>query len=274
MSGALKRKANRGRSPLYLTEEERDGIREAGRFNAEVMDFIRPHVVPGVTTESIDALVFEYTQDHGHRPAALGYKGYPKSSCTSINEIVCHGIPDRTVLRDGDIVNVDLTSIVDGWHGDSSETFLIGSVSDDAKHVVQVAFDCLYLGIQAVQPYGKITDIGRAIERHARLHGMEVVREYQGHGVGREFHSDPGVPHYVPRVGASQEIIEPGMCFTVEPMINAGTWRTFVDPIDKWTVRTVDLALSAQFEHTVLITETGLEITTLTKNGPQQGFQF
>jgi methionyl aminopeptidase len=274
MSGALKRRAKRGRSPLYLTEEERQGIREAGRFNAQLMDFIRPHVQPGVTTEAIDRLVEEYTYDHGHRPAAKGYKGYPKSICTSINEIVCHGIPDKTVLREGDIVNIDLTTVVNGWHGDSSETFLIGEVSPDAKRVVQVAFDSLYVGIQAIQPYGKITDIGRAIERFARMHGMEVVREYQGHGVGREFHAEPGVPHYVPRVGASQEIIEPGMCFTVEPMINAGTWRTFVDPIDKWTVRTVDLSLSAQFEHTVLVTEVGPEITTLTQNGPQMGHRF
>ncbi len=274
MTGALKSKAKRQRSPLYLNEDERHGIREAGRFNAELMDYIRPFVQPGVTTEEIDRLAAEYTLKHGHRAAALGYKGFPKSLCTSINEIVCHGIPDKTVLRDGDIVNIDLTTVVDGWHGDSSETFLIGNVSSDAKRVVQVAFDSLHIGIQAIQPYGKITDIGRAIERYARSQGMEVVREYQGHGVGRDFHADPGVPHYVPRVGASQEVIVPGMCFTVEPMINAGTWRTFVDPVDKWTVRTVDLSLSAQFEHTVLITETGAEITTLTKHGPQEGFRF
>lgn len=274
MAGALKRRAKRGRAPLYLTEEERDGIREAGRFNAELMDFIRPQIQPGITTEAIDRLVDQYTRDHGHLAAAKGYKGYPKSICTSVNEIVCHGIPDKTVLREGDIVNVDLTSIVDGWHGDSSETFLIGPVSDDAKRVTQVAFDSMFIGIQAIQPYGKITDIGRAIEKYARMHGMEVVREYQGHGVGREFHAEPGVPHYVPRVGASQEIIEPGMCFTVEPMINAGTWRTFVDSIDKWTVRTMDLSLSAQFEHTVLITETGPEVTTLTQHGPQMGHRF
>jgi methionyl aminopeptidase len=274
MTGALKSKAKRQRSPLYLTEEERDGIREAGRFNAELMDYLRPFVQPGITTGEIDRLAAKYTLDHGHRAAALGYKGFPKSLCTSINEIVCHGIPDQTVLRDGDIVNVDLTTVVQGWHGDSSETFLIGKVSDEAKRVVQVAFDSLYIGIQAIQPYGKITDIGRAIERYARSHGMEVVREYQGHGVGRDFHADPGVPHYVPRTGASQEVITPGMCFTVEPMINAGTWRTFVDPVDKWTVRTVDLSLSAQFEHTVLITETGPEITTGTKNGPQMGHRF
>lgn len=274
MSGALKRRAKSGRVPLFLTEEERDGIRAAGRFNAQLMDFIRPKIQPGIATESIDRLVEEYTRDHGHQAAAKGYKGFPKSICTSINEIVCHGIPDKTVLRNGDIVNVDLTTIVDGWHGDSSETFLIGPVSAEARRVTQVAFDSLYVGIESIQAYGKITDIGRAIERFARLNGMEVVREYQGHGVGREFHSEPGVPHYVPRTGASQEIIEPGMCFTVEPMINAGTWRTFVDSIDKWTVRTMDLALSAQFEHTVLMTENGLEITTLTKDGPQRGHRF
>ena len=274
MAGALKRRAKKGRSPLYLTDSEREGIRAAGRFNAQLMDFIRPQILPGITTASIDRLVEQYTRDHGHTAAAKGYKGYPKSICTSVNEIVCHGIPDETVLREGDIVNVDLTTIVHGWHGDSSETFLIGEVSHDARRVVQVAFDCLHIGIQAIQPYCKVTDIGRAIERYARMQGMEVVREYQGHGVGREFHDEPGVPHYVPRVGASQDVLEPGMCFTVEPMINAGTWRTFVDPVDKWTVRTVDLALSAQFEHTLLMTEVGPEITTLTQHGPQMGHRF
>jgi methionyl aminopeptidase len=274
MSGALKRRAKRGRATLYLTEEERNGIRTAGKVNAQLLDLLRPRVLPGVTTGELDRLVEEFTRDHGHECATKGYKGFPKCICTSINEVVCHGVPGKTVLREGDIVNIDLTTIVNGWHGDSSETFLVGEVSPDAKRVVQIAFDSMFIGIQAIQPYGKITDIGRAIERFARLNGMEVVREYQGHGVGREFHEEPGVPHYVPRTGASQDIIEPGMCFTVEPMINAGTWRTFIDTLDKWTVRTVDLSLSAQFEHTVLITETGPEITTLTKDGPQMGHKF
>ena len=177
-------------------------------------------------------------------------------------------------LREGDIINVDLTTIVDGWHGDSSETFLIGQVSAEAQRLVQLTFESLYLGIQAIQPFGKISDIGQAIETFARKHGLSVVQEYQGHGLGREFHQEPGVPHYVPRTGIAQVVIEPGMCFTVEPMLNIGTWRTMLDSRDKWTVRTMDLSLSAQFEHTILVTETGTEILTLTKNGPQVGQQF
>jgi methionyl aminopeptidase len=177
-------------------------------------------------------------------------------------------------LREGDIVNVDLTTIVDGWHGDSSETFMIGRVSDEARRLVQATFDSLFLGINAIHPFGKITDIGHAIERFARSKGFSVVQEYQGHGLGREFHQEPGVPHYVPKTGASQVVIEPGMCFTVEPMLNVGTWRTMLDTRDKWTVRTMDLSLSAQFEHTVLIGPNGPEILTLTKDGPQPGHQF
>ena len=259
--------------PLYL-DEDRIGLREAGRFNAELMDFIRPHVQPGVTTQRLDELINQYTLDHGHRPATLGYKGYPRSCCISVNEVVCHGIPGPSALREGDIVNVDLTSIVNGWYGDSSETFLVGEVSETARRVTQVAFDALHAGIQACQPFAKVSDIGRAIERYVKSQDLEVVREYQGHGIGREFHQEPGIPHYLPKVGASQDIIEPGMCFTVEPMVNVGTWRTFVDSRDSWTVRTLDLALSAQFEHTLLITEEGPEMLTATKNGPQPGHKF
>lgn len=273
MMNALRRKARR-RCPLYLTPEERAGLRAASRFNAELMDHLRPHVQPGTTTDQLDKLAYEFTVGHGHRPACLGYKGYPKTICTSINEVVCHGIPDSTPLRAGDIVNVDLTSIVDGWYGDSSETFLIGDVSGDARRLVQVTFDALYVGIEAAQPFARLVDIGRAIERYARAHRVEVVQEYQGHGIGREFHQEPGVPHYVPQRNQSQVVLEPGMCFTIEPMLNAGTWRTFVDSRDNWTVRTMDLSLSAQFEHTVLITETGPEVLTTTKLGPQPGHVF
>ncbi|MBX3452585.1 MAG: type I methionyl aminopeptidase [Planctomycetaceae bacterium] len=262
------------RPVLYLTEEEREGLRAASRFNASILDMVRQKIGPGMTTLELDRMVNEYTLDHGHRPACLGYRGYPRTICTSINEVVCHGIPDNTPLDEGDIINVDVTTIVDGWYGDSSETFLIGRSSPDAVRLVQVTFDAMHLGIAAAQPGVRLTDIGRAIERYVRSQGMEVVREYQGHGIGRDFHQEPGVPHYVPKMGASQEILRPGMCFTVEPMVNMGTWRTFVDSRDNWTVRTLDLSLSAQFEHTVLLTESGPEILTLTETGPQPGHKF
>jgi len=273
MSVALRNKVKPG-IPLYLEEEEREGLRAASRFNAQLMDFVREHIRPGVTTLEIDRLVYDYTTDHGHIPACLGYKNYPRSICTSVNEVVCHGIPDSTPLQEGDIVNVDLTTIVNGWYGDSSETFIIGQAAPDARRVVQVAFDALYVGIQAAQPFVQLCEIGKAVERYAKVRGFEVVREYQGHGIGREFHQDPGVPHHYQRIGAPQDLIEPGMCFTVEPMINAGTWRTFLDSRDSWTVRTLDMALSAQFEHTILITDTGPEVLTLTQKGPQMGHRF
>jgi len=258
--------------PLY-NKEERDGLRNAGRFNAEMMDFIRPHVRAGVTTSEIDRLVHLYTCDHGHTPACLGYNGFPKSTCTSINEVVCHGIPDETVLKEGDIVNVDLTTIVDGWFGDQSETFLIGNVSNEARRLIQVTFDALYLGIRAIKPSGRIIDVGQTIYTHAKAHGLSVVREYQGHGIGREFHQEPGVPHF-PHPTSYKDIIRPGACLTIEPMLNIGTWRTVLDQSDGWTVRTADRKLSAQFEHTVFVTEEGPEILTLTKDGPQEGHTF
>jgi methionyl aminopeptidase len=257
---------------LILTEEEREGMRRAGRFNAQVMDILRPHVVPGVTTLALDRLVYQYTRDHGHTPACLGYQGYPCTICTSINDVVCHGIPDERPLEEGDIVNIDVTTIVDGWHGDQSETFMVGRVSEEARRLVQCAFDCLWLGIEAIRPYGRVNDIGRAIVRYAHAHGFSVVRQYQGHGVGRQFHQEPGVPHFPqPRFRA---VVEPGMCITIEPMINAGTYDTVVDKHDKWTVRTADGRLSAQWEHTVLMTETGPEVLTVTKTGPQKGHRF
>jgi methionyl aminopeptidase len=269
---SLRRKVRRP-IPIY-GPEERDALRAAGRFNGQILDFVRTQLRPGLTTIEIDRMVYEYMTDHGHTPACLGYKGYPRTICTSVNEVVCHGIPDSTPLQAGDIVNIDVTTIVDGWYGDSSETFIIGETSPEALRLVQATFDALHVGIAAAQPFGKVSDIGRAIEKFVKRQGFEVVREYQGHGIGREFHQDPGIPHYVPKVGVSQEILEPGMCFTIEPMVNAGTWRTFVDSRDNWTVRTLDLSLSAQFEHTILMTETGPEILTVTQHGPQPGHQF
>jgi methionyl aminopeptidase len=258
---------------LLLGQRDRDAMRRAGAFNAQLMDCVRGHVQPGVTTESIDLLVEEYTRDHGHVPACLGYRGFPRASCISPNEVVCHGIPGPVVLEEGDIVNVDLTTIVDGWHGDQSETFLLEPVSPQARSLVQVALDCLYLGIRAIRPGGQVVEIGEAISTHARKFGYGVVREYQGHGIGRRFHQDPDVPHY-PTRRQGAVVLEPGMCFTVEPMINMGTWRTVLDRGDGWTVRTADGKLSAQFEHTVLLTEQGPEILTLTRGGPQEGHRF
>lgn len=257
-------------SHLQLNAQERDAMRRAGQFNAQLMDHVREHVRAGVTTASINKLVHEYTLDHGHKPATLNYHGFPASCCTSINEVICHGIPDEYVLKEGDIVNVDLTSIVDGWYGDQSETFLIGEVRDEARAVAQCAFDCLYLGIDAIEPNGRVSDIGDAIVAEARRRGFSVVREYVGHGLGRQFHQDPSIPHY-PNRQSRGERIPPGICFTIEPMINVGTRQTVLDKSDQWTVRTRDGKLSAQFEHTILMTEDGPEILTKTKNGPFRG---
>jgi methionyl aminopeptidase len=259
--------------PVLLGETEREGMRRAARFNAQLMDYIRQHVRAGVSTGQLDRAVYQYTVEHGHTPACLGYKNFPATICTSVNDVVCHGIPRfDQVLREGDIVNLDITTIVDGWHGDQSETFLIGQVSGEARRLVQCCFECLYEGIAAATPYGRVNDIGRAIERHATKYGYSVVEEYQGHGIGREFHQDPGIPHF-PQRGYNYRL-EPGMCFTVEPMINSGGKKTVQDKSDGWTVRTKDGELSAQFEHTVLMTEQGPEILTLTQHGPQKGHVF
>lgn len=274
--GSAGARQRRPKAPVY-NEDERNGLRAAGKFNAELMDVLRPLVKPGIATIELDRLAYEYTLDHGHTPACLGYPGqkspYPKSICTSINEVVCHGIPDNTVLKEGDIVNMDLTTIVDGWHGDSSETFLIGEVADQARALVQATFDALFVGIKAAVPFGRVYDVGRAIFEFATSKRYGVVREYQGHGVGREFHQEPGVPHY-PLPSACRDILKPGTSFTIEPMLNCGTWRTVQDKKDGWTVRTKDRSLSAQFEHTILMTEDGPEILTLTKQGPQPGHKF
>ncbi|MCA8983495.1 MAG: type I methionyl aminopeptidase [Planctomycetaceae bacterium] len=257
--------------PLYGIEELQ-GLRRAARFNAQLMDELRPHARPGITTEELNEIAHEYTVKHGHTPACLGYKGYPKSICTSINDVVCHGIPGAIPLREGDIVNIDVTTVVDGWYGDQSETFLIGNVSETARAVTQVAFDSLYVGIRAAKPYGTVYDIARAITHFAEGRGYGVVRNYQGHGIGREFHQQPGIPHY-PHASTKKSVLLPGCCFTIEPMINVGGADTFVEQ-DGWTVRTKDGSLSAQFEHQIFMTEQGPEILTLTEHGPQEGHLF
>ncbi len=262
-----------GQPKLKLLEVERDWMRVASQFNARLMDFIRPHVRAGVTTGEIDKLVHDYTLDHGRTPACLGYQGFSKSCCTSINEVICHGIPGPRVLEPGDIINIDLTTIVDGWFGDQSETFLIGEVSDEARHVSQCALDCLYAGIEATRPGGRVADIGKAIVDTAHRRGYSVVREYVGHGIGRQFHQDPSIPHF-PTLQSHRDRIEPGMCFTIEPMVNVGRREAELDKDDGWTVRTKDRSLTAQFEHTILMTEEGPEILTLTQDGPQRGHKF
>lgn len=248
-------------------------MRAAGKFNAQLMDHVRDHIRAGITTLEIDELVHQYTLDHGHKPATLGYVGYPKSCCTSINDVICHGIPDNTVLRRGDIVNVDITSIVEGWHGDQSETFIIGEATEEARAVTQCAFDCLYLAIDALFPGCTVNVIGDAVVREAHRRGFSVVREYVGHGLGEVFHQAPNIPH-VPDRKSKQVRLLPGMCFTIEPMVNVGTRYTRLDKKDGWTVRTRDSKLSAQFEHTILMTEEGPEILTQTEQGPQRNHKF
>jgi methionyl aminopeptidase len=262
-----------GKRRKQAEREKRMGMRAAGRFNAEVMDFVRPHVKAGITTGEIDRLVHAYTLEHGHTPAPLNYQGFPKSCCTSVNEVICHGIPGDYCLAEGDIVNVDITTVVDGWHGDQSETFLIGDVSDEARAVVQCSFDALWAAIDAIGPHSRISDIGTAIVRLAHEQGFSVVRDYVGHGVGRKFHQEPTVSH-VPTPEGRRQRLRPGVSFTIEPMINVGVAEGDTDPQDGWTVRTRDRKLSAQFEHTILMGQDGPEVLTLTKEGPQRGHRF
>jgi methionyl aminopeptidase len=253
-------------------------MRTAGRFNSQLMDHLRPMLRAGVRTAEIDEEVHRYTIQHGHTPACLNYPGesspFPKSCCISVNEVVCHGIPGDYLLKDGDIVNLDITSIVDGWHGDQSETFLIGNPSDEAIELTQCAFDCLHLAIAAISPGCRVSTIGDAIVDYVGTrYGYGVVDKYVGHGIGTAFHQRPNIPH-VSTPQSRRERLEPGMCFTIEPMVNLGSHRTVLDKQDGWTVRTVDGKLSAQFEHTILMTETGPEILTLTGQGPQKGHRF
>lgn len=262
-----------GSRKLKLNIAEREAMRRAGRFNAQLMDYIRDFVRAGISTDEIDRLVSEYSKSHGHTPAPHNYQGFPKSCCTSVNDVICHGIPGPYVLKEGDIINVDVTTIVGGWHGDQSETFLIGTVSDEARGVTQCALNALYLAIDAIKPGGRISDIGDAIVKEAQRWGYSVVHEYIGHGLGRRFHQEPNIPHF-PTPRSRSERIEPGVCFTIEPMINAGARYTVMDPVDGWTVRTRDGRLSAQFEHTILMTESGPEILTLTASGPKPDFKF
>lgn len=259
---------------LILSAYERDAMRQAGQVNAALMDFLRPQITAGVTTEQIDRWVYDWTIQNGHKPATLGYQNsYHKSCCTSVNDVICHGIPGPYALQEGDIVNIDIATIVEGWHGDQSETFLIGTVSPEALAVTQCALDCLYLAIAALEPGCMVSKIGETIVPEAHGRGCTVVREYVGHGLGRLFHQDPSIPHFPNRQSRTDRLL-PGIAFTVEPMINGGCRYTRLDRGDGWTVRTKDGSLSAQFEHTVLMTEDGPEILTPTQLGPKMGHVF
>ncbi len=243
------------------TPEEIEKMRVAGRLAAQVLDWIAPHVQPGVATGELDRLCHDYIVETLHAiPAPLNYRGFPKSICTSVNHQVCHGIPGDKRLKKGDIVNIDITVIKDGFHGDTSRMFFVAEPSIQARRLVKVTHECMLHGIEQVRPGARLGDIGHAVQRHAEAHGFSVVREYCGHGIGREFHEDPQVLHYG-KPGTGMELV-PGMTFTIEPMINAGKPDIRLLP-DNWTVVTRDHSLSAQWEHTVLVTEAGHEILTL-----------
>jgi methionyl aminopeptidase len=235
-------------------------MRVAGRLAAQAMAEVAKHIGPGVTTDELDRIGHEFLVDHGAYPSTLGYRGFPKSLCTSVNEVVCHGIPDSTVLRDGDIINIDITAYIGGVHGDTDATYLVGDVDEESRLLVERTEQALHRGIKAVAPGRAINVIGRVIESYARRYGYGVVREFTGHGIGTWFHSGLVVPHYDDPTATT--IMEPGMTFTIEPMLNLGTheWEMWDDG---WTVVTKDRRRSAQFEHTVLVTESGVEILTL-----------
>jgi methionyl aminopeptidase len=241
-----------------------EGMRRAGQLAARILDEIAPLVVPGVSTRALDDTIREMMLDGGAVPATLGYRGYTHSSCISPNHVICHGIPGDKTLKEGDIVNIDVTPLLDGWHGDTSRMFLVGDVPLRARRLVEVTYECLMLGIEQAKPGNRLGDIGAAIEAHARQHRYGVVREFCGHGVGRLFHDAPEVIHAA-RAGTGP-VLKPGMFFTIEPMINAG--RPHAKMLsDGWTAVTRDKSLSAQFEHSIGITEEGCEIFTLSPGG-------
>jgi methionyl aminopeptidase len=270
VDAALAPRRNDGQIKLYGPEDFA-GMHAAGRLVAECLDALDEIVEPGLPTDEIDRFVFAFARDHGAYPATLGYKGYMKSTCTSINHVVCHGIPNDKPMRDGDIVNIDVTLILDGWHGDSSRMYTVGNVKRAAERLIEVTHESMMRGINAIRPGATTGDIGYAIQSYAEAERCSVVRDFCGHGVGRLFHDVPNILHY----GSPGEgtLLKPGMIFTVEPMINLG--RPHVKILsDGWTAVTRDRSLSAQFEHSVGVTETGVEIFTLsprdTASSPQR----
>jgi methionyl aminopeptidase len=258
-------------SIIIKTPEETEKMRVACRLASEVLDYITPFVQPGVTTDELDRLCHDYMIDvQGCVPAPLnyappGHKPYPKSICASVNHQVCHGVPGEKKLKAGDVVNLDITTIKDGWHGDTSRMFAVGDISIQAKRLTQITYECMWKGIERVHPGRHFGDIGHAIQQHAEANGYSVVREFCGHGVGAKFHEEPQVLHY--GKAGTGPVMQPGMIFTIEPMINAGK-KDIRQLGDGWTIVTKDHSLSAQWEHTVLVTETGYEVLTLSAGAP------
>ena len=248
------------------TPETLAKMRVAGRLAADALQFVGSHVAPGVTTDELDRVGHEYLLDHGAYPSTLGYRGFPKSLCTSLNEVICHGIPDSTVIADGDIVNIDITAYLDGVHGDTNATFVSGEVDEESRLLVERTRTSLERAIKAIAPGRSLSVVGRVIESYAKRFGYGVVRDFTGHGIGHDFHSGLIVPHYDdPKL---QVVLEPGMTFTIEPMLTLGTIDYEIWP-DGWTVVTADRRRTAQFEHTVAVTDTGAEILTLPSTPPQ-----
>ncbi|MGN7611344.1 type I methionyl aminopeptidase [Magnetococcales bacterium HHB-1] len=241
------------------TAEAIEKMRKTCHLAAKALEMIEAHIKPGVSTDELNTICHDYIIQHNAYPSPLNYRGFPKSVCTSVNHQVCHGIPGKRVLRNGDIINVDITTTLDGYFGDNSRTFFVGKPTPKARKIVRVAKECMDLGIQAIRPGGHVGDIGAAIEAHARENRCSVVREYCGHGIGTEFHEDPAILHFGRRGTGAK--LKPGMTFTVEPMINLGRAEIRLMN-DKWTVVTKDHSLSAQFEHTILVTPTGFEVLT------------
>lgn len=247
-------------SAIRRDSEYIEGMKASCRLAKATLLMVEERIKVGLTTNQIDQLVYEFTLDHGAYPATLNYNGFPKSCCTSINDVICHGIPDDRVIIEGDIVNVDVTCILDGFFGDTNKTFLMENCSDDAKKITDISKECLRLGIEAAQPYGRIGDIGAVIQKYANSLKCSVVEKFVGHGIGKKFHQEPQVPHFG-KFGTG-EVILPGMFFTIEPMINLGKKGVRILK-DDWTAVTVDGKLSAQYEHTIFITEQGNEVLTV-----------
>lgn len=244
---------------IIKTPKQLEGMRESSKINIAVLDYVAKHIRAGMSTQEIDQLVYEKTTQMGGIPAPLNYDGYPKSVCVSINEVVCHGIPSKeTILKDGDIVNVDVSTILNGFFSDSSRMYLIGEVEEEKRRLVEVAKECMQLGLEKVRPWGFLGDVAQAIQDHAKANGYSVVREIGGHGIGLEFHEDPWVSYVIPQ--NTGMMLVPGMVFTIEPMINMGKADVYVDSKDDWTVFTKDLKPSAQWEIMVLVTDNGYEI--------------
>lgn len=234
-------------------------IRESAKLNTAVLDHVEKYIRPGMSTEEIDRLVYDYTTSHGARPAPLGFEGYPKSVCTSVNNQICHGIPDENViLREGDIVNVDVSTCLDGYYSDASRTFAIGRISERAERILRVTKECVDLGVKAIRPWGHMGDVSHAIHSHALKHGYFVVEDIGGHGIGLEFHEEPYICYTAPK--GTEMVLVPGMIFTIEPMLNETGPDFYTDEGNGWTTYTLDSSLSVQVEYTVLVTEDGAEI--------------